>query len=236
MKKKHVILGQIGQTAIGNGLLATQQSIAVHGSQPQPQQPLQLQSQPQPQQISVPPQPLTLSSPTPSPVLRTHIPQSTTLGVPLKKDETKSDSNGINEISGKINPSIANTTTITTTGSSTMSRKLENGVSNSMLTTSSTVESTEEVHERELPKALVKPNVLTHVIEDFIIQESLEPFPVSKPSIFCDTKLKLTGDVENGYDMPPSKNFLKMDDYSGFCHQTVRNKNYLNNFLILILI
>ena len=32
----------------------------------------------------------------------------------------------------------------------------------------------------ELPKAMVKPNVLTHVIEGFVIQESSEPFPVTR--------------------------------------------------------
>lgn len=36
----------------------------------------------------------------------------------------------------------------------------------------------EEVKERCPPKAMVKPQVLTHVIEDFVIQESSEPFPV----------------------------------------------------------
>lgn len=32
----------------------------------------------------------------------------------------------------------------------------------------------------ELPKAMVKPNVLTHVIEGYVIQESNEPFPVTR--------------------------------------------------------
>ncbi|KAK9736918.1 hypothetical protein QE152_g11156 [Popillia japonica] len=36
----------------------------------------------------------------------------------------------------------------------------------------------EEVKERCPPKAMVKPQVLTHVIEGFVIQESSEPFPV----------------------------------------------------------
>lgn len=30
---------------------------------------------------------------------------------------------------------------------------------------------------------MVKPQVLTHVIEDFVIQESSEPFPVTRSSI-----------------------------------------------------
>lgn len=32
----------------------------------------------------------------------------------------------------------------------------------------------------KLPKALVKPQVLTHVIEGFVIQEASEPFPISR--------------------------------------------------------
>lgn len=33
---------------------------------------------------------------------------------------------------------------------------------------------------KDLPKAMVKPNVLTHVIEGFVIQEANEPFPVTR--------------------------------------------------------
>lgn len=45
----------------------------------------------------------------------------------------------------------------------------------------------EEVKERCPPKAMVKPQVLTHVIEDFVIQESSEPFPV-RPGLMADYK------------------------------------------------
>ncbi|XP_017477117.1 PREDICTED: polyhomeotic-proximal chromatin protein-like [Rhagoletis zephyria] len=34
--------------------------------------------------------------------------------------------------------------------------------------------------EKDLPKAMIKPNVLTHVIDGFIIQEANEPFPVTR--------------------------------------------------------
>ncbi|CAD7077571.1 unnamed protein product [Hermetia illucens] len=34
--------------------------------------------------------------------------------------------------------------------------------------------------EKDLPKAMIKPNVLTHVIEGFVIQESNEPFAVTR--------------------------------------------------------
>lgn len=33
--------------------------------------------------------------------------------------------------------------------------------------------------ESKPPQAIVKPQILTHVIEGFVIQEGLEPFPVS---------------------------------------------------------
>lgn len=58
----------------------------------------------------------------------------------------------------------------------------------------------EEVKERCPPKAMVKPQVLTHVIEDFVIQESSEPFPVTRNSL-C---LKPTHST-NDSDEPPRK-------------------------------
>lgn len=33
--------------------------------------------------------------------------------------------------------------------------------------------------DKGLPKAMVKPNILTHVIEGYVIQEAAEPFAVS---------------------------------------------------------
>lgn len=46
----------------------------------------------------------------------------------------------------------------------------------------------EDVKEKGPPKAMVKPQVLTHVIEDFVIQESSEPFPVTRSSLLSDLK------------------------------------------------
>lgn len=40
--------------------------------------------------------------------------------------------------------------------------------------------------ENKPPQAIVKPHVLTHVIEGFVIQEGAEPFPVS--TINCYTE------------------------------------------------
>ncbi|XP_026521998.1 polyhomeotic-like protein 3 isoform X2 [Notechis scutatus] len=44
--------------------------------------------------------------------------------------------------------------------------------------------------ESKLPQAIVKPQILTHVIEGFVIQEGLEPFPVSCSSLLTDQPAK----------------------------------------------
>jgi hypothetical protein len=62
----------------------------------------------------------------------------------------------------------------------------------------------EEVKERCPPKAMVKPQVLTHVIEDFVIQESSEPFPVTRSALLGDLKpTQSSNDKES--DEPPRK-------------------------------
>ncbi|CAH2002081.1 unnamed protein product [Acanthoscelides obtectus] len=62
----------------------------------------------------------------------------------------------------------------------------------------------EEVKERCPPKAMVKPQVLTHVIEDFVIQESSEPFPVTRNCLLGDIKsAQSSNDKET--DEPPRK-------------------------------
>ncbi|KAL4604972.1 polyhomeotic-like protein 2 isoform X2 [Arapaima gigas] len=53
------------------------------------------------------------------------------------------------------------------------------------------------------PQAVVKPQILTHVIEGFVIQEGAQPFPVERPSLLMEnlTKQKphlLQSDAENG--------------------------------------
>lgn len=40
------------------------------------------------------------------------------------------------------------------------------------------------------PQAIVKPQILTHVIEGFVIQEGAEPFPVERPSLLLDNVKK----------------------------------------------
>ena len=58
-----------------------------------------------------------------------------------------------------------------------------------------------------LPKAMVKPQVLTHVIEGFVIQESNEPFPV--------TRQRYPVTMENGDDEPPKKKMAQEAVVSG---------------------
>ncbi|XP_056589767.1 polyhomeotic-like protein 2 isoform X1 [Triplophysa dalaica] len=40
------------------------------------------------------------------------------------------------------------------------------------------------------PKAIVKPQILTHVIEGFVIQEGAEPFPLERPSLLLENLKK----------------------------------------------
>ncbi|RXN00810.1 Polyhomeotic-like protein 3 [Acipenser ruthenus] len=42
--------------------------------------------------------------------------------------------------------------------------------------------------ENKPPQAIVKPHILTHLIEGFVIQEGLEPFPVSRSSLLTEKK------------------------------------------------
>ncbi|XP_044525483.1 polyhomeotic-like protein 3 [Gracilinanus agilis] len=44
--------------------------------------------------------------------------------------------------------------------------------------------------ENKPPQAIVKPQILTHVIEGFVIQEGLEPFPVSRSSLLVEQPVK----------------------------------------------
>ncbi|XP_076365168.1 uncharacterized protein LOC143254232 isoform X2 [Tachypleus tridentatus] len=45
----------------------------------------------------------------------------------------------------------------------------------------------EPIKEKQLQKAIVKPHVLTHVIEGYVIQEGPDPFPISRSSLLTDT-------------------------------------------------
>lgn len=63
--------------------------------------------------------------------------------------------------------------------------------------------------DKGLPKALVKPQVLTHVIEGFVIQEADQPFPVNRSCTIADIS-NSTQDKESIKldEEPPSKNLI----------------------------
>lgn len=52
---------------------------------------------------------------------------------------------------------------------------------------------------------MVKPQVLTHVIEDFVIQESSEPFPVTRSSLLGDLKPTQSCNDKDCSDEPSRK-------------------------------
>ncbi|XP_069753615.1 polyhomeotic-like protein 3 isoform X2 [Narcine bancroftii] len=57
------------------------------------------------------------------------------------------------------------------------------------------------------PQAIVKPQILTHVIEGFVIQEGLEPFPVSRSSLLTEQPIKQKV-LSEGPATPPSSDQL----------------------------
>ncbi|XP_076848072.1 LOW QUALITY PROTEIN: polyhomeotic-like protein 2 [Brachyhypopomus gauderio] len=50
--------------------------------------------------------------------------------------------------------------------------------------------STPQNGQSKTPQAVVKPQILTHVIEGFVIQEGAEPFPVERPSLLIENLKK----------------------------------------------
>uniref|UniRef100_A0A3B3SDH6 Polyhomeotic homolog 2a (Drosophila) n=1 Tax=Paramormyrops kingsleyae TaxID=1676925 RepID=A0A3B3SDH6_9TELE len=50
--------------------------------------------------------------------------------------------------------------------------------------------STPQNAENKPPQAIVKPQILTHLIEGFVIQEGAEPFPVERPSLLIENLKK----------------------------------------------
>jgi len=62
--------------------------------------------------------------------------------------------------------------------------------------------------DKGLPKALVKPQVLTHVIEGFVIQEADQPFPVNRSCTIADISNSAQDKESIKLDEePPSKHF-----------------------------
>lgn len=70
----------------------------------------------------------------------------------------------------------------------------------------------DNIRDKGLPKALVKPQVLTHVIEGFVIQEADQPFPVNRSSTLTDisNNEKQNRDTIKLEDEPPSMNHNKI--------------------------
>uniref|UniRef100_A0A1A9X1G6 SAM domain-containing protein n=1 Tax=Glossina brevipalpis TaxID=37001 RepID=A0A1A9X1G6_9MUSC len=95
-----------------------------------------------------------------------------------------------------VNNSISTTTSTTTTNTTSLK-----SISTSSVPSKSTTGANAVKAEKDLPKAMIKPNVLTHVIDGFIIQEANEPFPV--------TRQRYTDRETN--DEPPKKK-LALDD------------------------
>jgi len=63
--------------------------------------------------------------------------------------------------------------------------------------------------DKGLPKALVKPQVLTHVIEGFVIQEADQPFPVNRSCTLADISNSAQDKESIKLDEePPSKNLV----------------------------
>ncbi|XP_036390145.1 polyhomeotic-like protein 2 isoform X1 [Megalops cyprinoides] len=63
--------------------------------------------------------------------------------------------------------------------------------------------STPQNGESKPPQAIVKPQILTHVIEGFVIQEGAEPFPVERPSLLMENLKKQKQQVPSDPEKPP---------------------------------
>lgn len=82
-------------------------------------------------------------------------------------------------------------------------------------------------NEKGLPKAMVKPNVLTHVIGDYVIQEANEPFPLTRqryPDDAADEPPKKRQAIE-AIEKPSCENCRKLESKSSkkkksFCSPT----------------
>uniref|UniRef100_A0A8C7ICH0 Polyhomeotic homolog 2b (Drosophila) n=1 Tax=Oncorhynchus kisutch TaxID=8019 RepID=A0A8C7ICH0_ONCKI len=60
--------------------------------------------------------------------------------------------------------------------------------------------------ENKPPQAIVKPQVLTHVIEGFVIQEGAEPFPIERLPVMMDSPKKLHEQLSSDPDKTPVSN------------------------------
>uniref|UniRef100_A0A672FBM0 Polyhomeotic homolog 2b (Drosophila) n=1 Tax=Salarias fasciatus TaxID=181472 RepID=A0A672FBM0_SALFA len=79
--------------------------------------------------------------------------------------------------------------------------------------------STPQNGENKPPQAIVKPQVLTHVIEGFVIQEGAEPFPVERLPILIDSPKKLDHQLSSDPDRTPVSNAANSDSEADDMHQ-----------------
>ncbi|XP_059383759.1 polyhomeotic-like protein 2 isoform X2 [Carassius carassius] len=76
------------------------------------------------------------------------------------------------------------------------------------------------------PQAVVKPQILTHVIEGFVIQEGAEPFPVERPSLLIEN-LKKQKQLQGYSDLDKrSQTFQNADsEMEDLSQQELNNQN-----------
>ncbi|XP_063071174.1 polyhomeotic-like protein 2b [Engraulis encrasicolus] len=66
--------------------------------------------------------------------------------------------------------------------------------------------------ENKPPQAIVKPQVLTHIIEGFVIQEGAEPFPMERPPIQNDSPKKPDQQLPSDSERSPAHNLANNTD------------------------
>ncbi|XP_041944717.1 polyhomeotic-like protein 2b isoform X3 [Alosa sapidissima] len=74
------------------------------------------------------------------------------------------------------------------------------------------VGSTAQNGENKPPQAIVKPQVLTHVIEGFVIQEGAEPFPMERPPVQNDSPKKPDQQLPSDPEKSPVHNLANNTD------------------------
>ncbi|XP_057700906.1 polyhomeotic-like protein 2b isoform X2 [Corythoichthys intestinalis] len=80
--------------------------------------------------------------------------------------------------------------------------------------------------ENKPPQAIVKPQVLTHVIEGFVIQEGAEPFPVcvERLPILINSPKKLDSQLSSDPDKTPVSNAANSDSEPEDLNQTEKDQ------------
>ncbi|KAG5673303.1 hypothetical protein PVAND_003363 [Polypedilum vanderplanki] len=107
--------------------------------------------------------------------------QTTDSSTDMKKEDGKNLTSSPNVKNNQQTPSTPNSTTkAQNTAANNSPLTTQNGEVDAKKATTNGTSTSAPLLKNELPKAMVKPNVLTHVIEGYVIQESNEPFPVTR--------------------------------------------------------